>query len=67
MFAAALALTLAGAVLLVLDVAVGRSFALWASAALLVVLVGLWFVVPLPVRIRTEHAAPNGADRDGEK
>jgi hypothetical protein len=61
---AALALTLVGAVLLVLDVAVGRTFAVWASAALLVFLVGLWFVVPLPVRIRNDRAAPVGADGD---
>ena len=61
---AALALTLVGAVLLVLDVAVGRPFALWASAALLLFLVGLWFVVPLPVRARNEHAAPDGPDGD---
>ena len=40
---AALALTLVGAVLLVLDVAVGRSFALWSAGALGVLLVGLWF------------------------
>jgi hypothetical protein len=59
---ASLALTLVGAVLLVLDVAVGRSFAVWSSAALLVLLVGLWFVLPLPVRRRNDHTAPDGAD-----
>jgi Family of unknown function (DUF6328) len=58
---ASLALTLVGAVLLVLDVAVGRPFALWSSAALLVVLVGLWFVLPLPVRTRNEHALRSGS------
>jgi hypothetical protein len=61
---AALALTLVGAVLLVLDVAVGRSFAVWSSVLLLVLLVGLWFVLPLPVRSRNEHAAPDGDDRE---
>jgi hypothetical protein len=55
----ALALTLVGAVLLVLDVAVGRPFAAWASGAVGVVLVGLWFVLPLPVRARNEQA-PHG-------
>ena len=49
---AALALTLVGAVLLVLDIAVGRTFAVWAAGALGVLLVGLWFVLPLPVRAR---------------
>jgi hypothetical protein len=53
---AALALTLVGAVLLVLDVAVGRSFAFWASGAVGVMLVGLWFLLPLPVRARNEQA-----------
>lgn len=46
----ALALTVAGAVLLVLDVAIGRGFALWAAAGLAVTLLVLWFLVPLPVR-----------------
>jgi hypothetical protein len=64
---AALALTLVGAVLLVLDVAVGRSFAVWSSGVLLVLLVGLWFVLPLPVRSRNEHAAPDGADGGDRK
>jgi len=64
---AALAMTLVGAVLLVLDVAVGRTFAVWAAAALLVFLYGLWFVVPLPVRVRNEDAAPQGVDGDDEE
>jgi hypothetical protein len=67
---ASLALTLVGAVLLVLDVAVGHAFALWSSAVLLVVLVGLWFVLPLPVRARNEHAPSSrspGADGDDEE
>lgn len=46
----ALALTLTGAVLLVLDVAVGRAFAVGMAAVVGVVLVGLWFVLPLPLR-----------------
>lgn len=46
---ATLALTLTGAVLLVLDVAVGRGFAIPVAAGVGMVLVGLWFVVPLPL------------------
>lgn len=52
---AALTLTLVGVVLLVLDVAVGRTFAWWTAAAVGVVLVGLWFVLPLPVRARNDR------------
>jgi hypothetical protein len=59
---AALAVTLVGAVLLVLDVAMGRSFAVWSAALVGALLVGLWFVLPLPVRARNERAA-----RDGEE
>lgn len=44
-----LALTLSGAVLLVLDVAVGRGFAVAATAAVLTVLPALWFLLPLPL------------------
>lgn len=47
---ATLALTLTGAVLLVLDVAVGRGFAVPAAAGVGIVLVGLWFVLPRPLR-----------------
>ncbi len=61
---AALTLTLVGAVLLVLDVAVGRSFALWSAGALGVLLVGLWFVLPLPLRDRNDTA---GVDGDAEE
>lgn len=46
----ALALTLTGAVLLVLDVAVGRAFAVSTATVVGLVLVGLWFVLPLPLR-----------------
>ncbi|GAA2537446.1 DUF6328 family protein [Pseudonocardia hydrocarbonoxydans] len=47
---ATLALTLTGAVLLVLDVAVGRWFAVPAAVGVGIVLVGLWFVLPRPLR-----------------
>ena len=64
----ALALTLVGAVLLVLDVAVGRSFAVWSAALLGVLLVGLWFVLPLPVRTRNERdGGGQGVDGDEEE
>lgn len=56
-----LVLTLTGAVLLVLDVAAGRPFAITAAAALAVVLAALWFVLPLPL-LRRAPAAPD----DGE-
>jgi len=62
---AALTLTLTGAVLLVLDVAVGRVFAWWSAAVILVVLVGLWFVLPLPVRTRND--LDDGPDGDDEE
>ena len=61
---AALALTLVGAVLLVLDVAVGRSFALWSAGALGVLLVGLWFVLPLPIRRRNDADDVDGDDEE---
>jgi hypothetical protein len=44
---ATLALTLTGAVLLVLDVAVGRAFAVPVAAAIGVILLALWFALPL--------------------
>ncbi len=52
----ALALTLTGSVLLVLDVAVGRQFAITAAAVTCIVLCLLWFAMPLPLlrRARTE-------------
>ena len=65
---ASLTLTLMGAVLLVLDVAVGRTFALWSAAGTGVVLVLLWFVLPLPVRARNDREdegdGPDGDDRE---
>ena len=61
---AALTLTLVGAVLLVLDVAVGRTFALWSSGALGVLLIGLWFVLPLPLRERNDAEGVDGDDEE---
>jgi Family of unknown function (DUF6328) len=67
----ALALTLTGSVLLVLDVAVGLSFAISSAAAVTVVLCVLWFVLPIPLlrRTRPDPALhPNdcdGAEDDG--
>jgi len=63
---ASLTLTLMGAVLLVLDVAVGRTFALWSAAALGIVLIFLWFVLPLPVRNRNDRE-DDGVDGDDEE
>ena len=63
---ASLTLTLVGAVLLVLDVAVGRTFALWSAAALGIVLIFLWFVLPLPVRNRNDRE-DDGVDGDDEE
>lgn len=59
---ASLALTLTGGVLLVLDVAVGRSFAIPAAAVSGLVLLGLWFLLPLPLLRR---GAQKDADGDG--
>jgi uncharacterized protein DUF6328 len=64
---ASLTLTLMGAVLLVLDVAVGRAFALWSAAAIGIVLIFLWFVLPLPVRNRNDREDDNGVDGDDEE
>ena len=46
---AALLLTLAGGTLLVLDVAVGRGFAVSTTVVVGLVLAGLWFVLPIPL------------------
>jgi hypothetical protein len=54
-----LALTLTGSVLLVLDVAVGRDFAVPAACGVAVLLVVLWFVLPLPL-LRHARAVPDG-------
>ncbi len=54
-----LALTLTGAVLLVLDVAVGRGFAIPVAGAVGLVLALLWFVLPLPLlRGSVGHPGP---------
>ncbi|MGQ0573292.1 MAG: DUF6328 family protein [Pseudonocardia sp.] len=58
---AALALSLAAAVLLVLDVALGRGTAVAITAPVLGVLVALWFVLPLPVRRAAERPRPDRA------
>jgi hypothetical protein len=54
----ALALTLTGSVLLVLDVAVGRQFAITASVVTCIVLCLLWFALPLPL-LRRARAEPD--------
>jgi hypothetical protein len=64
-----LVLTLTGAVLLVLDVAVGRPFAITAAAVVGAVLVALWFVLPLPM-LREAGPRPQrtaGAPPDGRE
>ena len=55
-------LTLVGAVLLVLDVVVGRQFAVPVAAILAVFLVFLWFVLPLPMRRRNDRDSADGDD-----
>jgi hypothetical protein len=57
----ALALTLTGSVLLVLDVAAGRPFAITAAVVVCVVLCLLWFALPLPL-LRRGRVEPD----DGE-
>ncbi|MHA6625151.1 DUF6328 family protein [Pseudonocardia sichuanensis] len=59
-----LVLTLTGAVLLVLDVAVGRPFAITAAAVVCAVLVALWFVLPLPM-LRRDGVGPARGAADG--
>jgi len=49
-----LAFVVTGTVLLVVDVVVNRTAAVWWSACALVLLVGLWFVMP---RLVARHAA----------
>jgi multisubunit Na+/H+ antiporter MnhE subunit len=46
---ATLVLTLAGGTLLVMDVAVGRTFAIDCAVVVGLVLAGLWFVLPVPL------------------
>jgi hypothetical protein len=58
---AMLAVTLAGGVLLVLDVAVGRWFAVPVALGSLLLLLALWYLLPLPL---LQHArVPPGAGR----
>jgi hypothetical protein len=57
----ALAVTLTGSVLLVLDVAVGRPFAITAAVVVCVVLCLLWYAMPVPL-LRRARANP---DDDG--
>jgi hypothetical protein len=57
----ALALTLTGSVLLVLDVAAGRPFAITAAVVVCIVLCALWFALPMPL-LRRARANPD----DGE-
>ncbi|WP_214369347.1 DUF6328 family protein [Pseudonocardia sp. H11422] len=52
---ATLALTLTGAVLLVLDVVIGRRLAVPIACAVVLCFVALWFVLPLPLRARRPH------------
>jgi Family of unknown function (DUF6328) len=52
---AMLAVTLAGGVLLVLDVAVGRWFAVPVALASLLLLLSLWYLLPLPL-LQLRHA-----------
>ncbi len=59
---AALAATLVGAVLLVLDVVAGRQFAVPVAAILRGVPRALWFVLPLPVRRRNDRDSADGDD-----
>ena len=56
---AMLAATLAGGVLLVLDVAVGSWFAVPAALMALLLLLALWYLLPLPL-LQHVHAKPDG-------
>ena len=59
---AMLALTLAGGVLLVLDVAVGSWFAVPAALASLLLLLSLWYLLPLPLlHLRHARSRPGAA------
>ena len=59
-----LALTLTGAVLLVLDVAVGRQFAIVAAVVVCVVLCLLWFALPVPLLRRSRaNGGPGPEER----
>jgi hypothetical protein len=56
----ALTVTLMGAVLLVLDIAIGRSLAIPITAGVGVMLVALWFVLPVPVLRRAQREEQEG-------
>lgn len=60
---ATLALTLTGAVLLVLDVTMGLAFALPVATCVGIVLLAMWFVLPL--RLLWQAASKDDADRSG--
>ena len=60
----ALTVTLMGAVLLVLDIAIGRSLAIPITAAVGVMLVALWFVLPVPVLRRAQREEPEEPDAE---
>jgi Family of unknown function (DUF6328) len=66
LFAAGLAtlvLTLAGGVLLVMDVAVNRPFAITCAVATAILLIGLWFLLPLPMlRFQLQEEKEHGED-----
>jgi len=65
---ASLVLTLTGAVLLVLDVALSRPFAITAAAVVCVVLAALWFVLPLPMLRRAgDRPDDEGTSPDGRE
>jgi hypothetical protein len=57
-----LVLTLAGGALLVLDVAVGRVFAVSTATVVTLVLAGLWFVLPIPL-LRQQAQADGEQDQ----
>ncbi|GAA0924162.1 DUF6328 family protein [Pseudonocardia zijingensis] len=60
----ALALTLTGSVLLVLDVAVGRQFAIVAAVVVCLVLCLLWFALPVPMLRRSRaNGGPGPEER----
>ncbi|MFS8200105.1 DUF6328 family protein [Streptomyces sp. CWNU-52B] len=63
---AVLAVALAGSVLLVVDVALGRTEGILAGAATLVVCTGLWAVMPHLVKRAADKTAAAGSGTDAE-
>jgi Family of unknown function (DUF6328) len=61
----ALVVTLMGAVLLVLDIAIGRRLAVPITAVVGVMLVALWFVLPVRVLRRAHREEPDEETRPG--